>query len=73
VRAVHEWSLLHPRDISGWAFLAFLLREMREGGRGVADVDADVEVRRVVEETGAWVRKYEWRGGSVEWFLKYAE
>lgn len=60
VGRVHRWCLQHPRDVSGWAFLEFLLREIGDEG----------EVRRVVWETREFVRKYEWRGESIEWFLK---
>lgn len=74
-RKVHEWCLMHPRDISGWAFLVFWLREMRDG-RGWGDEsrrgEMEGEVERVMWETRAWVRKYEWRGESVEWFLTAA-
>ena len=31
VRAVQAWCFRHPRDISGWAFLEFLLRALRGG------------------------------------------
>lgn len=31
------------------------------------------EVKIVVRETREWVRKYEWKGESVEWFLKGVE
>lgn len=33
LEAVTKWCFLHPRDVSGWAFVVFLLRE-KEGGRG---------------------------------------
>lgn len=73
---VKEWCLLHPRDVSGWAFLVWLME--RVGGRG-ADGDegetrgnwkAKHEARRIVWEVEEWVGKYGWVGGSVEWFLK---
>ena len=60
---VKGWCFLHPRDISGWGFLMFLVQVVVEGGGGE-------EVRRVVGETREWVGKYEWEGESVEWFLK---
>ena len=66
VRRVQRWCLQHPRDVSGWAFLEFLLREVGgEGNRGGEEV-----VRRVVWETRQFVRKFEWRGESITWFLK---
>lgn len=62
VEVVKKWCLGHPRDVSGWAFLAFLLgRVDRVGAEGG---------ERVVRETRAFVRKFQWRGESVEWFLK---
>lgn len=66
---VHRWCLQHPRDVSGWAFLEFLLREICGEGEGQMG-GGEVEVTRVVWETREFVRKYEWRGGSIEWFLK---
>lgn len=68
VGRVHRWCLQHPRDVSGWAFLEFLLREV--GGEGEGRMGGGEEVRRVVWETKEFVRKYEWRGESIEWFLK---
>lgn len=66
VGRVQRWCLQHPRDVSGWAFLEFLLREVGSEGRE----GGEEEVRRVVWETREFVRKYEWRGESIEWFLK---
>ncbi|KAK0514181.1 hypothetical protein JMJ35_002798 [Cladonia borealis] len=63
---VKGWCFLHPRDISGWGFLMFLVHVVVEQG-------VNEEVRRVVRETREWVRKYEWKGESVEWFLKGVE
>lgn len=68
---VHKWCLMHPRDISGWAFLVFWMREAKgySAWRESGGEDED-EVRRVVRETEVWVRRYDWEGESVEWFLK---
>lgn len=75
IRKVHRWCLQHPRDISGWGFLVFLLRAV-EGLRCEGDierrVDEDGDVQRVVWETREFVRKYEWRGRSIDWFLDAA-
>ncbi|KAI4114920.1 MAG: hypothetical protein LQ345_004385 [Seirophora villosa] len=60
VEKVHGWCLAHPRDISGWSFLAFLLR-------GQA-VDGHV-ARHVYGETEAFAERVRWQGSSVEWFL----
>ena len=75
LKTVHQWCLMHPRDISGWSFLVFLLVELRDEvcrGRG-AESGMEGEGRRVVWETREWVRKYEWRGESVGWFLTAAK
>ncbi|KAI4199550.1 MAG: hypothetical protein LQ348_001867 [Seirophora lacunosa] len=60
VEKVHGWCLAHPRDISGWSFLAFLLRGQT--------VDGHV-ARHVYCETEAFVERLRWQGSSVEWFL----
>lgn len=62
VEVVQKWCLAHPRDVSGWAFLAFLLARV--------DGVGEEERGRVVQDTRAFVEKYKWRGESVEWFLK---
>ena len=63
---------MHPRDISGWAFLVFWLGKMREQVLQLRSREGEVEgeVGRVVAETREWLRKYAWNGESVEWFLK---
>lgn len=67
VTTVKKWCFLHPRDVSGWSFLAWLLedqmRMLGSMGRG-----EDI-VKDTVMETEAFVAKYEWRGESIEWFL----
>lgn len=68
VGRVHRWCLQHPRDVSGWAFLEFLLREV--DGEGDGRTGGGEEATRVIWETKEFVRKYEWRGESIEWFLK---
>ena len=85
VREVHSWCLRHPRDVSGWSFLGFLLRAVDsagsdgvgsegadEGGRKGAS-DTREEVKGIVEETRAFVRKFRWSGSSVDGFLKAVE
>lgn len=71
---VQDWCFQHPRDISGWTFLAFLLEhhalsqgvsEENEIGKGMRT--------RVAAETEEWARKFAWEGESVEWFLKRME
>lgn len=75
---IHGWCLMHPRDISGWAFLVFWIGKMGDGARRERDSGenggwAQDDVGRVVQETKEWVKKYEWKGESVEWFLKAAK
>ena len=73
---VHAWCLMHPRDVSGWGCLVFLLARLGEFvGRGDSDIDGGIgwyesEVGRIEGETKGFVRKYEWRGESLAWFLK---
>lgn len=86
---VQKWCFAHPRDISGWAFLAFLLRQRRYDGaptisatiamnNGLSKGAGRVEkvtakenaTQRAVAETKEFVRKFKWKGASVEWFLK---
>ncbi|KAL8647499.1 MAG: hypothetical protein Q9210_005527, partial [Variospora velana] len=60
VERVHAWCLAHPRDISGWSFLVFLLRNQATG-RHVA--------RNVYRKTEAFVERLGWQGKSIGWFL----
>ena len=60
---MQKWCFAHPRDVSGWAFLAFLLGHVGEGetkGKVVTGV------RRFVEDL-------RWEGKCVEWFLVTVE
>ena len=69
---VHGWCLMHPRDISAWAFLVFLLEQLRTGRRNEAAKrrGAEDEIRICASETKDFAEKYEWKGESVDWFLK---
>lgn len=69
---VHGWCLIHPRDISGWAFLVFLLEQLRSEGRDEGDQGQRLEdeIGRFAYATKEFARKYEWKGESIEWFLK---
>lgn len=75
---VHRWCLMQPRDISGWAFLGFWLEKVRDQVRTwehlrSSESIVEGEVGRVARGTKAWVKKYDWAGESVEWFLKALE
>jgi len=72
---VHRWCLMHPRDTSGWAFLGFWLEKVRDQVRKWEHLRSsegilEGEICRVARGTKAWVKKYDWKGESVEWFLK---
>lgn len=94
VPPVQKWCLAHPRDISGWAFLEYLLTsglgweregraeerikydeegfEVRGKGQSGNEVGEEVDemVRRVVQESEEFVRKFQWKGDSLAWFFK---
>lgn len=63
---------MHPRDISGWAFLVFALEQLRieccDKGRKRKRFDDGIAI--FAPETKGFVKKYEWKGESIEWFLK---
>ena len=69
---VQKWCFQHPRDISGWTFLAFLFEqhtlcqglsaEENESVRGLKE--------SVVADTEEWIGSFAWEGESVEWFLR---
>ncbi|KAI4112248.1 MAG: hypothetical protein LQ341_007864, partial [Variospora aurantia] len=63
VERTHAWCLAHPRDISGWSFLVFLLRHHQ------ATTDDSHAARHVYCKTRAFVERVGWRGKSVDWFL----
>lgn len=74
---VHAWCLVHPRDISGWSFLIFWLKEMHKTwSRRYCDgspIAVEEIIETVMKETKEWVRKFKWEGESVEWFLRAVE
>ncbi|KAL9629822.1 MAG: hypothetical protein Q9204_005056 [Flavoplaca sp. TL-2023a] len=73
MRTIHQWCLTHPRDISGWAFLVFLI-DQRDLFAGTDEsLNADQMVEDVFVKTIVFVRKFGWRGESVEWFLGAAK
>lgn len=75
ITVVQKWCLSHPRDISGWSFLLFLIKErtdrscLQNDGKSIG---LDDEVQRILWQTEEFVRKYGWRGESIEYFLKWA-
>ena len=68
-KTVHKWCLAHPRDISGWGFLAFWLDHSSRGNESEMEMVNQTMVDAVIQRTEAFVRDLDWRGKSVEWFL----
>ncbi|KAL9122521.1 MAG: hypothetical protein Q9187_000921 [Circinaria calcarea] len=70
---VHKWCLAHPRDISGWGFLAFWLDPSFRFRGGESQSDSEMVnqtvLDAVIQRTEAFVRDLDWRGKSVQWFL----
>ncbi|PGH20817.1 hypothetical protein AJ80_03444 [Polytolypa hystricis UAMH7299] len=63
---IHRWCLVHPRDISGWAFLLFLLEEMGDG-----DEDNATKLS-VVRRTVRYAMDVVWEGESLWTFIDLA-
>lgn len=77
--STHSWCMTHPRDISGWTFLVFLIQRLGlgpepVGGSFPSDVDmqatASREVKRILSATTEAAEKFQWRGESIRWFLR---
>jgi hypothetical protein len=66
VKRVQRWAFVHPRDISGWTFLAFLLEWNIHNCSTEAARLLAVEVRK---EALAFVEDLSWSGLSVNAFL----
>lgn len=88
VAVVHQWCLLHPRDISSWSFLIFLFEnllwfggvnlEIKEAAPSAVNEEKErIKKLKVIKGVGGktreFVRKYKWHGESLEWFLKAVE
>ena len=75
MKIVHHWCLAHPRDISGWAFLVFVVNQIRTSAiksaasRGSDEIAVDPGIKLIIEETKDFVRRFDWRGESIYWFL----
>lgn len=79
---IHSWCMTHPRDISGWTFLVFLIQRLGLGpeptspfsGLSPDDTDkqdaANTEVNRILSATMEAAERFGWRGESVRWFLR---
>lgn len=75
VRMVHRWCLTHPRDISGWTFLVFLLDQTYHSVE-YTDTDKmlaiDHTIKDIFQKSRDFVEKFQWRGESMEWFIHSA-
>lgn len=60
INQTKKWCFMHPRDISGWAFLAWLLRRQNRPTES-AEIRAEVQT---------FCTKYSWQGESVSWFCE---
>lgn len=58
---VKNWCFSHPRDISGWNFLVFLLQRLEDDDRLSRELEK--EVREFVENV-------RWEGENISWLLK---
>ncbi|KAI4201595.1 MAG: hypothetical protein LQ346_002132 [Caloplaca aetnensis] len=67
VQVVHQWCLGHPRDISGWSFLLFLMEQPPRHAE-----NREVIMRDVLQKTNKFVERLGWQGQSVDWFLASA-
>ena len=69
---VHRWCLGHPRDISGWSFMVFLMdrRHLMIAHERDWTPPALEVIGNVFHGTEEFVQKYKWRGESIEWFSK---
>ncbi len=60
-QTVLDWCFAHPADISGWAFLFFLLRH----------AERDAELRKsVIQRTFDFICKFAWTGEALWWFVR---
>ncbi|KAI4146438.1 MAG: hypothetical protein L6R39_003457 [Caloplaca ligustica] len=64
---VKDWCLGHPRDVSGWSFLVFLLGQVPRPATHQKAV-----VGEVIQKTEKFVEQVGWQGESIEWFLRSA-
>ncbi|MCJ1315370.1 hypothetical protein MMC15_000689 [Xylographa vitiligo] len=67
VEKVRRWCFAHPRDGSGWGFLAFLIRH---DGLVMDCGKRKCLIGNVSRQTRDFVTALGWKGESVEWFLR---
>ena len=60
----HQWCLMHPTDISGWAFLASRLQQQPDTSL------AGKEVSRILAKTKDFAETFGMKGESVTWFFR---
>ena len=67
VERVRRWCFAHPRDGSGWGFLAFLVRW---SGLVMGDGEREGLIGTLSDQTREFVTALGWKGESVEGFLR---
>ncbi|MCJ1433635.1 hypothetical protein MMC27_002998 [Xylographa pallens] len=67
VEKLRRWCFAHPRDGSGWGFLAFLLRH---DGLVMDSAKRKGLIGKVSHQTREFVAALRWKGESLEWFLR---
>ncbi|KAL8734052.1 MAG: hypothetical protein Q9181_003353, partial [Wetmoreana brouardii] len=76
MRMVHECCLGHPRDMSGWSFLVFMVDQktrLSQCGKDSYKTEIEETVRDIFRTTQQFIQKYDWKGESIEWFMRAAE
>ena len=69
VEKVKAWCFKHPRDVSGWVFLTWLLEKCVENG---SDQGKETTTR-THEEVQGWRGRLLWEGAAVNAFVKHVE
>jgi hypothetical protein len=65
--SLHKWCLSHPRDVSGWSFLEFVLKARL---RAISSDKPDGTEKQILVDTEDFVLKLAWKGEAVSSFLK---
>lgn len=73
IEHIHKWCLMHPRDISGWSFMAYSTEMLAAAFQADVEVSKNINnaVVKIYRETEMFVHKYDWTGESMEWFLNF--
>lgn len=70
---IHQWCLMHPRDISGWSFTIYLINISIETLQAETTALKDFHdvVAKIRYATEDFVSKYEWTGNSIGHFIEF--